>query len=148
MQQEYSQPPILPSPHFRWVVNDCFACDFPQCRGLQEGFIRNCTSCNMWLSLYCPDCLLMMRIILALCCQSNHLKGHEILRTMVTNMNIGQDIKGSQVKYSVIETCVVSHRNNFEHPSRRKSLVNYLQRVCRAFCTYGPYFGSQKEIGM
>ena len=22
LQQEYSQPPILPSPHFRWVVND------------------------------------------------------------------------------------------------------------------------------
>ena len=21
LQQEYSQPPILPSPHFRWVVN-------------------------------------------------------------------------------------------------------------------------------
>ena len=24
LQQEYSQPPILPSPHFRWVVNLLF----------------------------------------------------------------------------------------------------------------------------
>ena len=23
LQQEYSQHPILPSPHFRWVLNDC-----------------------------------------------------------------------------------------------------------------------------
>ena len=23
LQHEYSQPPILPSPHFRWVVNLC-----------------------------------------------------------------------------------------------------------------------------
>ena len=25
LQQEYSQPPILPSPHFRWVVNSTFS---------------------------------------------------------------------------------------------------------------------------
>ena len=24
LQQEYSPPPILPSPHFHWVVNWCF----------------------------------------------------------------------------------------------------------------------------
>ena len=56
---------------------------------------------------------------------SYHWKGYEILRLTEISKDCKKNIQH-------VETCVASHRKQFEHPITSQSQVNYLQRLCRA----------------
>ena len=48
LQQEYSQPPIFPSPHFRWVVNTAKT-EYNLLHYLLRHLLRQCTEQFMYM---------------------------------------------------------------------------------------------------